>query len=767
MDKNGGGNLKNVGILRQKAEEALKERQSQLNLVRSEPDMLRLVHELEVHQIELEMQNDELQLAKEQAELATAKYVELYEFAPSGYFILTREGKIIQLNIAGSQIFGRDRSQLINHQFAFFVSDESKPVLKQFLSRVFSSNTKETCDLSLAIPNSLPMQVQISALAENNIDECFVTMVDITELKRNEKKIILANEELAFQNEEKAKRAAELTIANEELAFQNEEKAKRAAELDILNKELVIRIEENNQLYSEQISLNRMIAFQRDRLEEIASLVPGVVYQYRLRSDGTSCFPYASKAIRQIYRVTPEEVREDATKVFANLHPDDHDGVVASILTSAKELTLWQHEYRVKFVDGTIRTLFGNSLPRLEEDGSVLWHGFITDITNRKANEEEKLKADTTIRTLSLAINQSPVTLVITDLEGNVESVNPRFTETTGYTAEEVIGKNLRILQAGDQPVTDYKNLWDTILSGGNWSGNFHNRKKNGDLYWESAVISPVKDQHSNITHFLAVKEDITSRLNSEQKIKLQNEELQKLNSEKNKFFSIIAHDLRGPLGGLMALTEMMADESIEFTETEKKEMTLSLKRSARNTFNLLENLLQWSQIDRGHIEFKPQSLDLIDMVTECRNIVAESARKKMIELLVIIPNQTEVFADKNMVLTVIRNLLSNAIKFTPSGGEVTISAKPAENDGVLISVKDTGIGMSDLMRDNLFIIGANTMRQGTDGEKSTGLGLLLCKQFVEKHHDRIWVESVVAIGSTFFFTIPFIPIGALLKNAE
>ena len=176
MDKNGGGNLKNVGILRQKAEEALKERQSQLNLVRSEPDMLRLVHELEVHQIELEMQNDELQLAKEQAELATAKYVELYEFAPSGYFILTREGKIIQLNIAGSQIFGRDRSQLINHQFAFFVSDESKPVLKQFLSRVFSSNTKETCDLSLAIPNSLPMQVQISALAENNIDECFVTM---------------------------------------------------------------------------------------------------------------------------------------------------------------------------------------------------------------------------------------------------------------------------------------------------------------------------------------------------------------------------------------------------------------------------------------------------------------------------------------------------------------------------------------------------------------------------------------------------------------
>ena len=896
--------LRVASTLRRKAEEALKERQSQLNLVRSEPDMLRLVHELEVHQIELEMQNDELQLAKEQAELATAKYVELYEFAPTGYFILSRKGKIIQLNIAGSQIFGKDRSQLINHPFAFFVSDESRPVFKQFLSRVFNSHSKETCDLSLSTPNSQPMQVHVTGLVEPDNNECFVTMVDISERKRNEKEIIHANEELAFQNEEKAKRAAELVITNRELAFQNEEREKRAAELviankelalqneeqsrrvgelDITNKMLVIRIEENNLLYSEQISINRLIAFQRDRLEEIASLVPGVVYQYRLRPDGTSCFPYSSEAIKQIYRVTPEEVREDATKVLANLHPDDHEGVMASIHVSANELTPWQHEYRVKFEDSTIRTLFGNALPRLEEDGSVLWHGFITDITerklaenlikqsearygsmianisdvigimgadglmkyksaniekyfgwlpeerigtsgfstihpddieqvqrvfysllgedksvktmefryeckdgsykpieltaanlinnpiingvllnyrdisDRKAIEQEKLKAETTIRTLSLAINQSPVTVFITDLAGNIESVNPRFTEITGYSSEEVIGKNPRIFKAGDRPDFDYKGLWDTILSGGNWYGIFHNRKKNGELYWESSVISPVKDNVGTITHFLAVKEDITSRLKSEQEIKLKNNELVRLNAEKDKFFSIIAHDLRGPLAGFMGLTEMMADESIEFTEKEKKEMTFDLSRSAKNTFNLLENLLEWSQMDRGLTEFEPQKLELIATVTECRNIVAESARKKRIELIVAISNEPEVVADKNMIQTIIRNLLSNAIKFTPQGGHVTISARPAENNRMVISVKDTGIGMSEKMKNDLFRIDTNTKRPGTEGEQSTGLGLLLCKEFVEKLGGEIWVESAPNQGSVFNFTIPIV----------
>jgi PAS domain S-box-containing protein len=134
-----------------------------------------------------------------------------------------------------------------------------------------------------------------------------------------------------------------------------------------------------------------------NRLQKIASRVPGVVYQYRLCPDGSSCFPFASEGIREIYRVSPEEVREDASKVFANHYPDDYDGIRTSIQKSARHLTPWCHEYRVKFDDGTVHWLFGNALPQQEADGVVLWHGFITDITERKQAEEELHKKNAEI----------------------------------------------------------------------------------------------------------------------------------------------------------------------------------------------------------------------------------------------------------------------------------------------------------------------------------------------------------------------------------
>ena len=851
--------------LRQKAEEALSHKHQEPVPFRSESEILRFIHELEVHQIELEMVNEELLIQNREKEKREAELIILNNKLSSNLSLLKANKKLKLLVEERKERAGE--LIIANKELVFQSKEKEKRAAELIIANkelLFENGEKTQRAKELIIAN-------IELLFQND------------EKAKRAAELILANKELLLSNDEKAKLTIELLLANKELLFRNDEKTLRADELIIANIELLFQNQEKEKRSVELIVANELISFQRDRLAEIASLVPGVVYQYRLRPDGSSCFPYSSEAIRSIYRVSPEEVLEDATKVFANLHTDDHDGVVASILTSAKELTPWQQEYRVKFEDGTIRTLLGNSIPRLEEDGSVLWHGFITDITerklaenlikqsearygsmianisdvigimgadglmkyksaniekyfgwlpeerigtsgfstihpddieqvqrvfysllgedksvktmefmyeckdgsykpieltaanlinnpiingvllnyrdisDRKAIEQEKLKAETTIRTLSLAINQSPVTVFITDLAGNIESVNPRFTEITGYSSEEVIGKNPRIFKAGDRPDFDYKGLWDTILSGGNWYGIFHNRKKNGELYWESAVISPVKDNVGTITHFLAVKEDITSRLKSEQEIKLKNNELVRLNAEKDKFFSIIAHDLRGPLAGFMGLTEMMADESIEFTEKEKKEMTFDLSRSAKNTFNLLENLLEWSQMDRGLTEFEPQKLELIATVTECRNIVAESARKKRIELIVAISNEPEVVADKNMIQTIIRNLLSNAIKFTPQGGQVTISARPAENNRMVISVKDTGIGMSEKMKNDLFRIDTNTKRPGTEGEQSTGLGLLLCKEFVEKLGGEIWVESTPNHGSVFNFTIPIV----------
>jgi signal transduction histidine kinase len=243
------------------------------------------------------------------------------------------------------------------------------------------------------------------------------------------------------------------------------------------------------------------------------------------------------------------------------------------------------------------------------------------------------------------------------------------------------------------------------------------------------------------------------------QKIELQEQsrKLQRLNAEKDKFFSIIAHDLRGPIGGLMSLSELMADETEEFTPEEKKEMMLALNRSSVSVFSLLENLLEWARMQQGLISFNPAPVKLLPIIYESIIIVQEIIKSKGVEIINESSATLEVYADKNMLQAILRNLVSNAIKFTPRGGKITVSANVTGNDFVEISVKDSGIGMSSDIQDNLFQLDVETNRRGTEDEPSSGLGLILVKEFVEKHGGKIRIESAVGQGSNFTFTIPLI----------
>jgi CheY-like chemotaxis protein len=237
--------------------------------------------------------------------------------------------------------------------------------------------------------------------------------------------------------------------------------------------------------------------------------------------------------------------------------------------------------------------------------------------------------------------------------------------------------------------------------------------------------------------------------------LKQQSIELKELVATKDKFFSIISHDLRGPIGGFMALTELMADESTELSPEEQKEFIVEISKSSRNVFNLLENLLEWALIQQGNILFKPEHIDLTELVNESTRTLHDSIQKKNIHLDVVLAADLKVFADANMIQSVIRNLVSNAIKFTPVGGEIAISAGFTENKNLVIVVKDSGIGMNHTIKTDLFQLDKKTGRSGTEGEQSTGLGLILCKEFIEKHGGELWVESEEGVGSSFYFTIP------------
>ena len=244
-------------------------------------------------------------------------------------------------------------------------------------------------------------------------------------------------------------------------------------------------------------------------------------------------------------------------------------------------------------------------------------------------------------------------------------------------------------------------------------------------------------------------------RKKAEEEISFKNEQLQLINAEKDKFFSIIAHDLRGPLSAFVDATQILTEEIQNMDLEEIKDITMSMKTSASNIYGLLENLLEWSRLRRGAMDFVPENLNLKKKIEASIDVLSESARKKRIGLTISVPGELEIRADIHMFDTIIRNLISNAIKFTISGGKVIVTANYNGDHYIVVKISDSGIGMTPELKNKLFQIDEKTSRPGTEGETSTGLGLLLCKEFIEKHGGKIWVESSVGQGSTFSFSLP------------
>ena len=232
------------------------------------------------------------------------------------------------------------------------------------------------------------------------------------------------------------------------------------------------------------------------------------------------------------------------------------------------------------------------------------------------------------------------------------------------------------------------------------------------------------------------------------------NQELKEVNTGKDKFFSIIAHDLKSPFSALLGLTRAITKDGIEFSQEEIKEVMGHLQSSTENLYTLLENLLSWSRLQSGRIEYRPWHVKLADIVNQNLALFELNARQKQIALSGSINEELSVYIDKDMIDTVIRNLVSNALKFTHTGGRIDLSARQ-KGDFVEVAVSDSGTGISEEDLPKLFRIDVKYKNSGTAGEEGTGLGLILCKDLIEKHGGGIRVESEVGEGSVFRFTLP------------
>ncbi|WP_028574656.1 PAS domain-containing sensor histidine kinase [Desulfonatronovibrio hydrogenovorans] len=252
----------------------------------------------------------------------------------------------------------------------------------------------------------------------------------------------------------------------------------------------------------------------------------------------------------------------------------------------------------------------------------------------------------------------------------------------------------------------------------------------------------------------IVAMEDITDRKLAEEEIKLKNEQLETALAEKEKLFSIIAHDLKSPFSGFLGITGLMAEDPSRFTLNELQELSAQLNQSAENLYDLLVNLLEWSSMRRGLIGFEPEPCSVLELIQSNLKLFKTLAGQKSIQLSKHIPEDIVVMADRHLLSTILRNLLSNAIKFTGQNGKVSISAQSSD-EGLQVTVTDTGTGIPAMILKNMFTLNRQTPHPGTEGEKGTGLGLLLCKECVEKHGGKIWAENLPDQGAAFHFTLP------------
>jgi PAS domain S-box-containing protein len=392
-------------------------------------------------------------------------------------------------------------------------------------------------------------------------------------------------------------------------------------------------------------------------------------------------------------------------------------------------------------------------LPLTDNNGNIIGtFGISRDVTKRKQAEEELAQEQYLMRTL---MDNLPDHIYFKDHESHFLRVNKALAQFLGLNdPAQAIKKTDFDFFTGEHAQQAYEDEQKIIRTGQLLSTEEKETHHDRPDTWVSTIKLPLSDKDGNIIGTFGISRDITKNKLAEEEIKLKNELLQIINSEKDKFFSILAHDLRGPLSAFVSATQIIAEEIQTMGIEEIKEITLSMKTSATNIYSLLENLLEWSRLRRGVMDFIPEKINLKKKIEECVAVLSESARKKGIEILISIPEVIDVLADSLMFDTVIRNLISNAIKFTPVGGKVTLTAGYIEDHTIEIKISDSGIGMTPELKDKLFLLNEKTSRKGTEGEPSTGLGLLLCKEFIEKHNGKIWVESEAGKGSTFSFTI-------------
>ena len=462
---------------------------------------------------------------------------------------------------------------------------------------------------------------------------------------------------------------------------------------------------------------------------------------------------WASERFKKLLGYGDDDVDESFLNIINITHPDDREAVATALQNHLDNRVPFNEVCRLQCKAGAYRWFRVTGQALWDDNGQAhRMAGSIVDITEGRVAQDE-------LRKLSLATEQSPASVVITDKNGTIEYVNPTFSKVTGYAAQEALGQNPRVLKSGNLPASFYKEMWRTILGGKSWKGDFINKKKSGEEFWESASISPIHNDNGEITHFVAVKQDITERKEMEAALISAKQAADDANKAKGDFLANMSHEIRTPMNAVIGMTHLALKTDLN---PKQRDYLKKIQSSANSLLGIINDILDFSKIEAGKLDIEAVDFNLDDVLDNLANLITVKAQEKEnLEVLFAAAHDVPRYlvGDPLRLGQVLINLANNAVKFTQSG-EIVVSIEKEERkeDQVRLKfvVSDTGIGLTAEQAGKLFQSFSQADTSTTRKYGGTGLGLAISKKLVNMMEGEIWVESEYGQGTSFIFTANF-----------
>lgn len=742
----------------------------------------------------------QVELALEESE---ERFKMLFEKAPVCYQTLNENGNILDANEAFSELFGHTKEEVIGTNFRDFISQGSLDLFNKSFTEL---NSKGKTQIEFEIINKhsecvkVEMEARIGHKPDGSFKQIHCVFTDITERKKTEKLIIDEKNLLRtlidnipdpiYIKDKSAKKIisniADLSFFN----FKSEKEVIGKTDLDLFSTEAAkksyaddllvlstlkpiynkLEYPTNSKQQKRVISTTKIPLFN-DKGEIIGLL--GIGRDITDDRENRNKLNQLSKGLEQspasiiitdingkieyVNKITIENSGYNIEEIIGH-----NSRIFQSGYTSKKVYEeLWNSissgkEYR-------------NEILNRRKNGELYWESFVIspikndegnivnyiaikeDITSRKKSELEILK-------LSTAIEQNPISVVITDTQGVIEYINTTFSETSGYKKEELKGKILRLLKPGHTSEETFVEIWNSLFAGKQWKGEQENRNKKGDKFCESVLISPLKAQDGNVTNFIVLSEDISHRKKMENDLVKAKEKAEESDRLKSAFLANMSHEIRTPLNSILGFSDLLNDENID--ESLKKEFAGLINLSGNNLLNIINDVLDISKIEAGQLTINNNDFHIVSLLNDVQKEYSFKANAKKIELKISESSKSNdliLVSDEARIKQILVNYIGNALKFTENG----YIELGFETEGTFVHfyVKDTGMGIDEIYHEKIF----ERFRQVDESHKrkfgGNGLGLAITKNLVELLGGKVWVESALGKGSTFWFSIPYLKI--------